>query len=98
MSPEQATALVAAITGLIVALGVFVVQIRQVSSQLNGRLSQLLAVANAAAMKEGELAGRDFSTRSSPPIAVAASPVGDTLPAQSATVSKSPAEPPITLV
>jgi len=58
---EQATALVVAITGLVGAVGVLVVQIRSLRKDINGRLTQLLAVAEQAARKDGELAGRDFT-------------------------------------
>jgi len=58
---EQATALVVAITGLVGAVGVLVVQIRSLRKDINGRLTQLLAVAEQAARKDGELAGRDYS-------------------------------------
>jgi len=61
---EQATGLLVAVTGLVGAVGVLVVQLRSLRKDLNGRLTQLLAVAEQAARKDGELAGRDFSTRS----------------------------------
>jgi hypothetical protein len=61
MSPEQATALIVAVTGLIAAIGVVAVQLVQVKKQINGRLTELIATTKLAAQKDGELAGRDFA-------------------------------------
>ena len=61
MTPEQATALIVAATGLIAAVGVLVVQLRSLRKDINGRLSQVLDLAATAARKDGELAGRDFA-------------------------------------
>lgn len=68
ITPEQATALVVALTGLVAAVGAILVQIRSLRKDLNGRLTQLLDEAKTAAEKRGELAGRDFAatTRETP--------------------------------
>lgn len=60
MTPEQATALIVAVTGLVAALGVVAVQLRQVHTMVNGRMAELIESTRSAAAKEGELAGRDF--------------------------------------
>lgn len=67
MTPEQATALIVAITGLVAALGVLVVQLVQVRKQIDGRLTELLATTRVAAQKEGEMVGRDFVERRQDP-------------------------------
>ncbi len=64
MSAEQATALLVALTGLVGALSVLVVQLRQMRKDLNGRLTELVETTKLAASKTGELAGRDFAARS----------------------------------
>lgn len=71
MSPEQATALVVAITGLVVALGTVYGQIRGLRQDVrshhatvDGRMVELLTLSQLAAKKQGELEGRDFVTRS----------------------------------
>jgi hypothetical protein len=63
VSAEQATALLVALTGLVGALSVLVVQLRQMRKDLNGRLTELVETTKLAATKTGELAGRDFSDR-----------------------------------
>lgn len=71
MSPEQATALIVAITGLVVALGTVYGQLRGLRrdvrshhATVDGRMVELLTLSQLAAEKQGELAGRDFATRS----------------------------------
>lgn len=66
MSSEGIIAVLGAVTALVVAGTALVVQLRSLRKDLNGRLEQLLAVAAAAARKEGELAGRDFASRGGP--------------------------------
>lgn len=63
MTPEQATAFIVSVTGLIAALGVAIAQFRSLRRDINGRLTQLLTTAAEAARKDGELAGRDFAHR-----------------------------------
>jgi hypothetical protein len=60
MTPEQFTAIVVAITGLIAAVGAVFVQLRQTHSLLNGRMTQLIEQTKIAATASGEMAGRDF--------------------------------------
>lgn len=67
MSPEQATALVVAIGGLITAIALLIGQVRALRVQLNGRLTELVAAHGAAMRREGELAARDWISRGSPP-------------------------------
>lgn len=64
MTPEQATALIVAATGLIGAVGVLIVQVRSLRKDVNGRLTHMLSLAADAGRKEGELAGRDFANKS----------------------------------
>jgi len=59
VSPEQFTALIVAITGLVTALGAIFVQLRQTHKLINSRMTQLVETTKLAAMKGGELAGRD---------------------------------------
>jgi outer membrane lipopolysaccharide assembly protein LptE/RlpB len=63
MTPDQFTALLVALTGLIGAVTACYVQLRQTHELQNGRMSELIAVVRAAASKEGELAGRDYVRR-----------------------------------
>jgi hypothetical protein len=63
MSPEQATALIVAITGLVGALGIVLHNIAELRKDLNGRLQELIDARVEAAQKRGELAGRDFVHR-----------------------------------
>jgi hypothetical protein len=60
MTPEQITALVGSITGLVVALGAILVQLRQTHKLVNGRMSELLDATKLANQKIGELQGRDY--------------------------------------
>jgi len=66
MTPEQATALIVAFTGLIGACGLAVQQFRSLRRDINGRMQQLLEAYGAAQRKDGELAGRDFASTSTP--------------------------------
>jgi len=59
VSPEQFTAIIVAITGLVTALGAIFVQLRQTHNLINSRMTQLVAETKLAAQKDGELAGRD---------------------------------------
>lgn len=63
VTPEQASALIVALTGLVAALGVIIVQLRQTHNLVNSRMTQLVDTTKLAAHKDGELAGRDFYTR-----------------------------------
>jgi hypothetical protein len=59
---ENVTGLIIAVTGLIAAIGVLVVQVKGLRKDINGRLTQLLEAHGEAQRKEGELAGRDYVT------------------------------------
>ncbi len=61
MTPEQAAALIVAITGLVGALGAVFVQLRQTHSLINSRMTELVETTKLAAQARGELAGRDFA-------------------------------------
>jgi hypothetical protein len=61
MTPEQATALIVAITGLVAALGAIFAQQRQTHQLINSRMTQLLQATKLAAQSSGELRGRDFA-------------------------------------
>lgn len=63
MTPEQATALIVAVTGLVAAIAAATVQIRGLRRDVNGRMTQLLERSESAARKLGELEGRDFMRR-----------------------------------
>jgi hypothetical protein len=60
ITPEQVTALIVALTGLVGALGVIIVQLRQTHKLVNGQTTAFTQTARFAALKEGELAGRDY--------------------------------------
>ena len=65
MTPEQLTALIIAITGLIGAFGVVIAQLRATHQLINSRMTELVESTKLASKREGELVGRDFeSTRS----------------------------------
>lgn len=84
MSPEQGTALIAAITALVIAVGGVLAQLRQTHALLNGRMTQLIAETKLASQKTGELDGRDLEVaRAEAARAVAAqsaSPTGQSTP------------------
>jgi hypothetical protein len=63
VSPEQITAILTGITGIIVALGVVVHNLVELRRSLNGRLSQLVDATREAAVKQGELQGRDYANK-----------------------------------
>jgi CRISPR/Cas system-associated protein Cas10 (large subunit of type III CRISPR-Cas system) len=63
MTPEQAYALLGAVTALVVAVTGLLVQLRRLRSDLNGRLEDLLNRTYDAAHRHGELEGRDFMRR-----------------------------------
>jgi hypothetical protein len=68
MTPEQFTAIAAALAALIGAVTALLVAVYNLHHAVNGRLSQLLQERETAARKDGELAGRDFMRRlMSPP-------------------------------
>ncbi len=59
MSPEQFTALIVALTGLVTALSAIFVQLRQTHGLINSRMTQLLAETKLAARLGGQSEGRD---------------------------------------
>lgn len=69
MTPEQATALVIAITGLLAAFGTVYNQVRGLRRDIrshqeliDGRMADLLTLGQLAAKRQGELEGRDYAT------------------------------------
>jgi hypothetical protein len=78
VSPEQAVALIAAVTALVVALGAVIHNIGELRKDLNGRMEQLLQATSDVARKQGELAGRDFMRRlATPPPESTERPLGE---------------------
>lgn len=63
MTPEQGTALVVAITGLLGAIGLLIGQLVALRRDINGKMEELVRHASAAAEKRGELAGRDYQAQ-----------------------------------
>lgn len=63
MTPEQAIAIIAAVSTLVVAVTALLVQVHALRRDVNGRVTQLLEAAGVAREKRGELAGRDFMRR-----------------------------------
>lgn len=63
MPAETIIAVLGGITALVVAVTALIVQIQALRRDLDGRVTELVAHASAAARKEGELAGRDFMQR-----------------------------------
>lgn len=63
MTPEQAIALIGALTALVTAVSAAVYQLARLRGDLNGRMSQLIDAAAAASHKQGEMEGRDFMQR-----------------------------------
>lgn len=61
MSVDQVLAVLAAVTGLVVAFGVVLQRIESLRRTMNGQLKELLEAREAAAMKTGELRGRDHA-------------------------------------
>ena len=61
MTPEQSTALIVALTGLVAAVGAIYAQLRQTHALMNSRMSELIRSTHQAAQKQGELLGRDWS-------------------------------------
>ena len=59
MTAEQATALIIAATGMIVAVTACFAQLRQTHALLDGRMTALLDATKLASQKTGELDGRD---------------------------------------
>lgn len=66
MTIENAIALVVAVTALLGAIGALYVQVRSVGKQIDGRMQELMTVTAQANLKQGELAGRDFSAPAVP--------------------------------
>lgn len=70
MSPEQLVAVLAALTGVLTAVGILIRQVGELRHEVNGRLSDLVEATRIASLKEGELLGRDHAVAaaaSSPP-------------------------------
>lgn len=57
MTPEQATALIVAISGLIGALGVVFAQLRQTHALINSRMTELIDTTKLAAQLGGQKEG-----------------------------------------
>ncbi len=57
MTPEQATALIVAISGLIGALGVVFAQLRQTHALINSRMTELIDTTKLAAQLGGQQEG-----------------------------------------
>ncbi len=57
MSPEQATALIVAVSGLIGALGVVFAQLRQTHGLINSRMTELIDTTKLAAQLGGQQEG-----------------------------------------
>jgi len=67
LTPDQLVAILTAVTALVTALGGLAVQLRSLRATiernhdlLNGRVGELLTATQMAALREGELRGRDF--------------------------------------
>lgn len=58
MSPEQFVAVLVALTGLVAAVGVAIVQIMSLRKAVDGRLSELVEATRLGATKQGEMSGR----------------------------------------
>lgn len=63
MTPEQAIAIIGAVSTLVVAVTALLVQVHLLRKDVNGRVTQLLDAAGMAREKRGELNGRDFMRR-----------------------------------
>ena len=66
MTPEQAVAIVVALTGLLAAVGIVIHNVGELRRDVNGRLQELLDEARLAAAKTGELRGRDHALQAPP--------------------------------
>jgi hypothetical protein len=60
MTPDQATALLVALTGLIGAVVALWRETHLTRQAMDGRLDELVSTKATAAAKEGELRGRDY--------------------------------------
>lgn len=60
MTPEQVVAIVGALTALAVAVAGVILQVRGLAASVNGRMGEMLRLAQLAAEKKGELEGRDY--------------------------------------
>ena len=72
MSAEQATALIVAATGMIVAVTACFAQLRQTHALLDGRMTALLEQTKLASQKTGELDGRDLEAARSAAVPIVA--------------------------
>jgi len=63
MTPEQFTAILVALGGLVGAVAALLVAVHNLHDAVDGRLQQLLDAAVESAAKDGELRGRDFMRR-----------------------------------
>lgn len=63
MTPEQGTALVVALTGLLGAIGLLIGQLVALRRDINGKMEELVRHAAEAARKDGELVGRDYQAQ-----------------------------------
>jgi vacuolar-type H+-ATPase subunit B/Vma2 len=59
MTPDQFTAVIIALTGLVTALGAIFVQLRQTHSLINSRMTQLVAETKLAGTLAGQIEGRE---------------------------------------
>lgn len=60
MTVEQAIAVIGALTALLVAVGALISDVRALRQLVDGRMADLLLLAQLAAKKQGELEGRDW--------------------------------------
>jgi hypothetical protein len=60
VTPEQFVAILTALTALLVAVAGVLIQVRQTHELVNGKMHELVQLAQVAAKKEGELEGRDY--------------------------------------
>lgn len=68
MTVDQVVALIGAVTALLVALGAILAQLHQLRKDLNGRLTELVAVTAKASLAEGVIQGRRASDRQKGPV------------------------------
>lgn len=60
MTPEQGTALLGAVTAVLVAVTGLIIQVRALRHDIDGHVASLVGSMTEAAHKQGELEGRDF--------------------------------------
>lgn len=63
MTTEQFVAILGGLTALVIAIAQVIRELRTNREMLNGRLSEMLTEARTAALKEGELRGRDHKSQ-----------------------------------